>query len=336
MTTTTQPDTGPPPAEPARSIRRGWVIIARKEFTDSLLSLRFTILMVLVGLTAVGVVQAATSSLRDAAPAASDAPAVLLRMLTVAPQDLPSFFSFFGLVGFLAPLLAIAFGFDAVNGERSQGTLARLVSQPIHRDDVINGKFVAGLALIGSTLGLLTAIVVGLGIFRLGITPAPSEVLRLLTYLAVAVVYAGVWLAVAILASVVVRRTSTSALIAIAAWIVITIFWALLASLAADIIAPAEDDAPIEAALDNARTQQTIERVSPETLYEEASTALLLPEVRSLDVLTVEQLDRAVSSELDYLQSLLVVWPQTTALVALTVVLFTAAYVAFMRQEIRA
>lgn len=336
MTTATQPDTGRPTAEPTRSIRRGWVIVARKEFTDSLLSLRFTILMVLVGLTAIGAVQAATSSLRDAAPTASDAPAVLLRMLTVAPQDLPSFFSFFGLVGFLAPLLGIAFGFDAVNGERSQGTLARLVSQPIHRDDVINGKFAAGLALIGSTLSLLTAIVVGLGILRLGITPAPSEVLRLLTYLAVAVAYAGVWLAVAILASVVVRRTSTSALIAIAAWIVITIFWALLASLAADIIAPAEDDAPIEAALDNARTQQTIERLSPETLYEEASTALLLPEVRSLDVLTVEQLDRAVSSELDYLQSLLVVWPQTTALVALTVVLFTAAYVVFMRQEIRA
>ncbi|HSI94299.1 MAG TPA: hypothetical protein VK925_12425 [Jiangellaceae bacterium] len=35
-------------------------------------------------------------------------------------------------------------------------------------------------------------------------------------------------------------------------------------------------------------------------------------------------------------QSLLVVWPQLTALVAGCVVLFTVAYVAFLRQEIRA
>jgi ABC-2 type transport system permease protein len=33
---------------------------------------------------------------------------------------------------------------------------------------------------------------------------------------------------------------------------------------------------------------------------------------------------------------LLLVWPQIVALLALTVVVFAAAYVAFMRQEIRA
>jgi ABC-2 type transport system permease protein len=80
----------------------------------------------------------------------------------------------------------------------------------------------------------------------------------------------------------------------------------------------------------------TISRFSPETLYEEASTALLLPEVRSLDILTQEDVDRAVTGELDVTQSLLVAWPQITALAALIVVLFTAAYLLFMRQEIRA
>ena len=35
-------------------------------------------------------------------------------------------------------------------------------------------------------------------------------------------------------------------------------------------------------------------------------------------------------------QSLLLVWPQVVALVALTVLCFAAAYVAFMRQEVRA
>lgn len=316
--------------------RPGWRVVAGKEFTDNLLSLRFYLLLLLVALIAVAAVHAGASTIRDVAPAASATPAVLLRLLTVVPEDLPSFFSFFGLVGFLSPLLGIAFGFDAINSERAEGTLPRLVSQPIHRDDVINGKFAAGIALIALTLGLLTAIVVGLGIVRLGVTPDGTEVLRLLVYLAVSATYASVWLALAILASVAVRRAATSALIAIAAWLIFTIFSGLLAGLAADAIAGAPDDASFEEQLHNARVELTVSRFSPATLYEEASTAILLPEVRSLEILTQDDIDRAVTGELPLAQSLLVVWPQITTLFALIVVLFIAAYILFMRQEIRA
>ena len=35
-------------------------------------------------------------------------------------------------------------------------------------------------------------------------------------------------------------------------------------------------------------------------------------------------------------QSLLLVWPQITGLIAIAILLFTLAYVAFQRQEIRA
>lgn len=316
--------------------RGGWRIVAAKEFADHLLSLRFYLLLLLVGLMAVGAVHAASGTIRDIAPAASEAPAVLLRLLTVVPEDLPSFFSFFGLVGFLSPLLGIAFGFDAVNSERAQGTLPRLVSQPIHRDDVITGKFAAGLAMIALTIGLLAALVVGLGIVRLGVTPDGSELLRLLAYLAVSIVYAGVWLALAILASVLFRRAATSALVCIAAWLVFTVFSSLFAGLLADALARVPDDPTFEQELHHARTELTISRFSPETLYEEASTALLLPEVRSLDILTTEDVERAVVGELPLAQSLLVAWPQITALAALVVALFTVAYLLFMRQEIRA
>ena len=332
----TPPDASVISAPPSGPRGRGWVVVARKEFADNLLSLRFYLLLLLVGLTAVGAVHAGASTIRDTAAAASEAPALLLRLLTVVPEDLPSFFSFFGLVGFLSPLLGIAFGFDAINSERSQGTLPRLMSQPIHRDDIITGKFAAGLALITLTLGLLTALVVELGILRLGITPDGTELLRLLAYLAVSVTYAGVWLALAILASIAVRRAATSALIAIAAWLVFTIFTTLFAGLLADVFASTPDDASFDQQLRHARMELTISRFSPETLYEEASTALLLPEVRSLDILTQEDIDRAVTGELDFTQSLLVAWPQITALAALIVVLFTAAYLLFMRQEIRA
>jgi ABC-2 type transport system permease protein len=45
---------------------------------------------------------------------------------------------------------------------------------------------------------------------------------------------------------------------------------------------------------------------------------------------------RAIPSILSLEQSLLVIWPQVVALIALTATAFAVAYVAFMRQEVRA
>ena len=113
---------------------------------------------------------------------------------------MPAFHEFIGILG---PLLGIAFGFDAINGERSQRTLPRLVAQPIHRDEVINGKFVAGLGAIALALASVMAVVVSYGMLRLGVGPTTGEVVRMLAFFVVAVVYIALWLALAMLLSVV-------------------------------------------------------------------------------------------------------------------------------------
>ena len=80
------------------------------------------------------------------------AQAVFLAMWVIGAQDSSVFqvnLTIQAFVGLAAPLLGIAFAFDAVNGERSNGTLPRLISQPIYRDDIINGKFAGALAVIG-------------------------------------------------------------------------------------------------------------------------------------------------------------------------------------------
>ena len=41
--------------------------------------------------------------------------------------------------------MAIGLGFDAVNGEHNRRTLSRILSQPIYRDALLFGKFLAGL-----------------------------------------------------------------------------------------------------------------------------------------------------------------------------------------------
>jgi ABC-2 type transport system permease protein len=311
----------------------GWRVVAAKEFADHLLSVRFAVLLVLVALAAAVSVYSAAGGIREAAPQASGTPAVFLRLFTASPEQVPSFLT---LVGWLAPLLGIAFGFDAINGERAQGTLPRLLSQPIHRDDVINGKFVAGLAVIGVVLAGLTLLVSGLGLVRLGIVPSAGEIARIVVWLLVTLFYVGFWLAFAMLCSVVLRRAATSALVAIAAWVVLTLFGGLLAGIIADAVAPVPANPTAEQELRNLRVELAIGRVSPNVLYEEATGALLDPTARFVGFVLLSQLDRAVPSILSLDQSLLLAWPQTVGIVALTVVCFAVAYVLFMRQEVRA
>ena len=245
---------------------------------------------------------------------------------------------FAALVGLLGPLLGIAFGFDAINGERSERTLPRLVSQPIHRDAVIIGKFAAGLTVIGLVLLAITLIVSGIAFLVLGISPSPDDLARVGAWFVVTLAYLGFWLAFAMLCSVVVRRSATSALAAIALWIVLTIFSALLVGIVASYVAPAPADATLDQQIANAQLQLDLARVSPGTLYSEAAAYLLDPTVQTVGIVPIAQQtdQRAIPSILPLDQSLLLAWPQAVALLSLTVVCFGAGYVGFMRQEVRA
>src|SRR2546426_11705842 len=201
---------------------RGWRTVAAKELADHVLSRRFLVLLAILGLAALATVYFSSQLIRDAATQASGSPALFLRLFTVTGDQFP--FPFFSLVSFVLPLIGIAFGFDAINGERAEGTLPRLLAQPIHRDDVINGKFAAGLAVIAVILASVTAFVAGFGIFRLGIVPSGDEVWRIVAWIVVSIVYVAFWLAFAMLCSVAIRRSSTAALVAVGVWLAFSLF----------------------------------------------------------------------------------------------------------------
>lgn len=315
----------------------GWRVIATKEFSDHITSIRFKILVALVALAGLGAVYAVAGRIREVADQATDAPALFLRLFTLTPEQVP--LSYLQLVGLLVPLLGIAFGFDAVNGERSQGTLPRLVAQPIYRDDVINGKFVGGLSVIAILLAFLTIFVGTVGIIRLGVPPDFSDIARVVVYWILSVAYAGFWLALALLFSVVLRRAATSVLAAIATWLVLTIFAGLLIGFIGDVVKRVPQEPTFEESLANAKFKLNLARVSPTTLYQESSAVLLIPETRTLDilgVLLVQNEPAAVPNPLSLGQSLLVIWPQAVGLVAATALCFAGAYISFMRQEVRA
>jgi ABC-2 type transport system permease protein len=321
-----------------RRIRPGWITIAGKELADHLLSVRLYVLLVILGIAAVIPLYFDGEDVRSAATSASGYPAIFIYLFAYPPQGVnfgPLAFTVSAFVAIAAPLLGVAFGFDAVNGERHQGTLPRLLSQPIHRDDVINGKFAGALLAITLALAVVLLVITGIGMLRLGIVPRLDEIIRLVAWLAVTVLYVALWLAFGMLLSVVIRRAATSALVGFGLWLFIAMpfIGPLLVSLLGSFVA---SGATTQA--EYASTIQWVARLLPGQVYAEASAALLRPTLTSVSASEIysTQAQQQIPTLFSFDQSFALIIPHIVILFALTVGCFALAYARFMRQEVRA
>jgi len=84
-------------------------------------------------------------------------------------------FSLVQFVAFFGPLIGLILGFDMINRERNEGTLSKLLSQPIYRDSVINGKFLAGVITISIMMISIVLLITGLGLRMVGVVPGSDE-----------------------------------------------------------------------------------------------------------------------------------------------------------------
>jgi ABC-2 type transport system permease protein len=174
-----------------------------------------------------------------------------------------------------------------------------------------------------------------MGIFFLGIPPSGEEVMRGLLFLLTTWAYAGVWLVLAIMFSAIFKQPATSALAALAVWLLFAIFWPIIVGVLTPLYPLGND--PFTTQLGQARFEQFLSRVSPNTLFSEATIALLNPATRALGPVFYSQLQGAIiGAPLPLGQSVLLIWPHITGLVAAVILLFALSYVLFQRQEIRA
>ncbi len=307
-------------------------VILEKEMADHIRSWRFIILIGIIVLTCIGSLYTALTNFSQAfKPNDPEGSFFFLRLFTLSDGTMPSFTVF---ISFLGPLLGIGLGFDAINSEHSRGTLSRLMSQPIHRDYIINAKFAAALAVISVMLLALGLLVMGAGLVSVGIPPTAGEFARIVLFILLSIVYVAFWLNLSILFSVLFRQPATAALSAIAVWIFFSVFYPLLVSLITKSLEPPPTaDPQYVVAFEHFRLG--LLRVMPNQLFNEATTTLLMPSVRSLGPLTLEQMIGTLPGPLTLGQSIMLVWPQVTGLVAGTIASFVISYYLFMRREIR-
>jgi len=251
-------------------------------------------------------------------------------------------FSFLQWMIFFGPLLGLALGFDAINKEKTSGTLSILLSQPIFRDSVINGKFLAGAAALATLTVSTVGIMCGLAIPMIGFGPTFEGASRVVLLSLLTVLYLAFWLSLGLLFSVLTKKTSTSMLSSVATWLFFTIVINILAYLIASLMVPVpsgmfrtgdlegqgldifQSPEYLELMQRRIAVASTILKVSPINLYSEAALAILgvVQVLPGMDAPSVAS-------------GLAAIWANIAAIAVGLVVCFAVSYVKFLRSEIR-
>ncbi|MCW4017528.1 MAG: ABC transporter permease [Candidatus Bathyarchaeota archaeon] len=342
-----------------------FMTVCRKELGDQLGSKRYILLFALI------VVLSVLSAYQGAAFIRDNPNANFLAIFTGSQSG----FSFVTLMVYFGPIIGLSLGFDAINKERSTGSLSVLLSQPIFRDSILNGKFLAGVAALALLAGSTVGIMVGIAIPLLGFGPALADVSRIAVFALFTILYLAFWLALSLLFSTVIKKTTSSVLAAISTWLVFAFIIAIIASLVAGAAAPVSSPTGfatvtiqgnrtdmfggnVSFAGDNGfqftppnqtetsdfiQQQQThdsiesaIQSISPTYLYNQAASTILGTRTGSSSIGLIDVGSGTPFRSLGTTQSIASCWPQVTAIAVCTVACFVAAYMLFLRREIRA
>ncbi len=134
---------------------------------------------------------------------------------------------------YMAPLLGIALAFDAVSGERERGTLRILLSRPIYREDVINGKIISALAVIGLTITISSLTSVSVSILLHNVAVTLDDIMRICLFIVFSIVLSFAYYAFSLFISTFSNKSSHSLIISIGIWI----FFAFILSIISSFVA---------------------------------------------------------------------------------------------------
>jgi ABC-2 type transport system permease protein len=332
----------------------GMLAICRKELADHLGSKRFLLLAGLIIVLSLLSAYQGSEYVREGSQRA---------FIEVISGNMN--YSLAEIMFYFGPIIGLSLGFDAINRERTRGSMSVLLSQPIFRDSIINGKFLAGVGALSlvaiSTIGITT----GASIPLVGFGPGGEEVIRILIFAGVTVLYLSVWLAIGMLFSTYIPKATNSILASISVWIFSVTIITIFASLVSTALVPAsmpqgdiifvgernfngtmsvppinqdEMQEYIEKMELRNGIRTTISRLSPATLYEEAINVILAdPNPPVFSPISGGSPDSiTIIDGFERNTDITTVWPQITVLAVVLVACFAASYMLFLRQEIRA
>lgn len=140
-------------------------------------------------------------------------------------------------------IIGIVLGADTINREIEEGTMKILMSHPIYRDQVINGKF------IGNSIALFSIVMIGYifsiaYLLLLGIPLDITSILRALIAVIFTLIYMMTFLSIGIMLSTLLKKPETAMLLAIALAILLILIYPFIVDIAVDKIVGEEPYCP--------------------------------------------------------------------------------------------
>ena len=133
-------------------------------------------------------------------------------------------------IGLIAPFLGIALGYDAISRERESGTLRVLLSRPVYREDVVNGKMLSSLLAIVLILFTSIFLTASISIAIYGVPISVEDLARLFLFFIVSVIFSFAYYSISFFFSTVSRKSGFSLFFSIMVWAFFTIILPIIAS----------------------------------------------------------------------------------------------------------
>jgi ABC-2 type transport system permease protein len=190
--------------------------VARKEFSDHITSRRFIIILALFLVISAVSIHDGIENYNNSLESYNEQ---LQRMeefqdpyTSWMPQKPSIMYVFISMMSYMAALggiLALAIGFDLVSKEKESRSLKTLLSHPIYRDEIINGKVLGGVGALGFAMGLALALAVAM-LLLFSIVPTLDEFAAILIFGAASLGFLLAYFAIALTMSTVASESGNA------------------------------------------------------------------------------------------------------------------------------
>ena len=343
---------------------KGLFNVARKEFIDHLTSRKFILILVLfLIISAVAMHQGIgdyNNRLESYKEQISQVEEGERRYMPEKPSILIIFQRMRGLMPFLGAILAIAMGFDLITREKESRSLKSLLSHPVYRDEIINGKALGGILALVFAVGIAFTILFAM-LLLFSIVPDLGEFWRIILFGAVTVLCLLTYFSIALMASTSSENSGRSLMFAFVVLLILSFGVPMLGELVVksavgepperpefqsprviDIEHPGEEYEEWERYRKELKAynekkwaiRDAFEVLSPDSNYGMVAVSLTDPYVTELHSGSWSS-SHTLGETTSIQESLEKVWKSILALIILPVVFFAIAYVKFMRLDIR-
>ena len=349
----------------------GISVVAKKEFFDHVMGKKFMVILAILMIISLLAMHQGVESYNKQLDSYKERTAEIEEHPAGMPPggmpEKPSILFVFQMMsmlfGILGAILAIAIGFNLISGEKESGSLKSLLSHPVFRDTIINGKALGGMGALGFAMLVMTLMSIGI-LMMLGIMPTGDEFVRILVFMGFTLLFMFSFFAIALMCSTVAKNSTRAITYTLVIFIVISFVMPISGSFVGMRLAGDMPEYPGMARQEineseGGVSEEEQERIQeefqewwdnvievkemfsigdPKSNFEKVSSAVLNPGLQSSSVSFGSSSTTRITgsrAETSIFEALGMVWKNLLVLLVFPVIMFAIAYVKFMRMDIR-